>query len=433
MSNQHNRRDFLKIAGAGGLAATAALYIPFAIGGASKKVVIIGGGMGGATAAKYIRMMDKSVDVTLISADTNYYTGFASNEVISGERPMTSITFGYDGLRKHGVNIIIDTAADIDANSRTIKLASGKKINYDRLIVSPGIDFRFDELEGYDAKIADTKIPHAWVAGVQTKLLHDQLHSMRNGGTVIVAPPRNPFRCPPGPYERVSQMAHYLKYNKPKSKIIVLDAKDKFSKFGLFTAGWKKHYGYSTDNSMIEWIPAYKGGKIEGVDVDSMTVTGDLDDFKGDVINIIPAQKAGKIAFTAGLTNDSGWCPVSGKTFESTIHKNIHVIGDSSISSPLPKSGYAANSEAKACAAAVVALLGNDKVTDPTFVNTCYSVIAPSNGISVAMVYAYKDGKIIKVKGSGGLTAAEFSPKLRAREVKYGHTWFNNITNDAFG
>lgn len=433
MSNTHNRRNFLKIVGAGGVAATAAFYAPFTIGGVSKKVVIIGGGMGGATAAKYIRMMDKSVEVTLISADTNYYTGFASNEVISGERHMSSITFNYDKLRKHGVNVVIDTAVDIDANKRKVKLASGKSIAYERLIVSPGIDFIFDEIEGYDTKIADSKIPHAWVAGVQTKLLHDQLHTMKNGGTVIVAPPRNPFRCPPGPYERVSQMAHYLKHNKPKSKIIVLDAKDKFSKFGLFTGGWKKHYGYGTENSMIDWIPAYKGGKVEGVDVSNMTVNAEFDDFKADVINIIPAQRAGKIAFTAGLVNDSGWCPVRGNTFESTLHKNIHVIGDSSIASPLPKSGYAANSEAKACAAAVIALLGGNKIPDPSFVNTCYSVIAPGNGISVAMVYAYKDGKIVKVKGAGGLTSGEFNAQIRAREVKYGHTWFHNITNDAFG
>ena len=269
---------------------------------------------------------------------------------------------------------------------------------------------------------------------MQTKLLHDQLHSMKNGGTVIVAPPRNPFRCPPGPYERVSQMAHYLKHNKPKSKIIVLDSKDKFSKFGLFTNGWKKHYGYGTENSMIDWIPAYKGGKIEGVDANARVVTAEFDDFKADVINIIPAQKAGKIAFTAGLVNESGWCPIKGDTFESTIHKNIHVIGDAAVASPLPKSGYAANSEAKVCAAAIVALLNSDKIPDPTFVNTCYSVIAPGNGISVAMVYGYKDGKIIKIKGSGGLTPDEtFDAKLRSREVEYGYSWFHNITSDAFG
>ncbi|QKQ23950.1 FAD-dependent oxidoreductase [Candidatus Ruthia endofausta] len=432
MSNKHNRRNFLKIVGASGVATTAALYTPFAIGGASKKVVIIGGGMGGATAAKYMRMMDKSIKVTLITANKNYYTGFASNEVVSGERHMTSITFSYSGLRKHGVQVVVDTATSIDENKRGVRTVNGKKFAYDRLIVSPGIDFRWEAIDGYNAQMANTRIPHAWIAGSQTEMLHNQLHSMRDGGTVIIAAPPNPFRCPPGPYERAAQIAHYLKHNKPKSKILILDSKDKFSKFGLFTGGWKRHYGYGTDNSIIEWIPAYKGGAVEAVDVANMSVSGEFDEFKGDVINIIPAQKAGKIAFTAGLTNSSGWCPVQGNTFESTIHKNIHVIGDASIASPMPKSGYAANSEAKICAAAIVALLSGNKIPDSSYVNTCYSVIAPGDGISVAMVYKYQNGKIVKVKDSDDLIPVEFNLKLREREVEYGHTWFNNITNDAF-
>ncbi len=433
MSNKHNRRDFLKRISVSSMAAAAILSSPFAIGGASKKVLIIGGGMGGATAAKYMRMMDKSIEVTLISADKDYYTGFASNEVISGERPMTSITFSYNGLRKHGVRVVIDKATEINANRKIVKTLNGSSFKYDRLIVSPGIDFRYDTIDGYNEQVANSKIPHAWIAGTQTKMLHNQLRAMRNGGTVIIAALPNPFRCPPGPYERAAQMAYYLKHNKPKSKILVLDAKDKFSKFSLFTNGWKKHYGYGTDNSMIEWTPAYKGGTVDGIDVANMTVSGELNDFKANVINIIPAQKAGKIAFTAGLTNNSGWCPVKGNTFESTIHQNTHVIGDASIASPMPKSGYAANSEAKVCAAAIVALLNHNKLPDPSYVNTCYSVIAPGNGISVAMVYTYKEGKIIKVKGSGGLTSDKFNATLREREVKYGHTWFHNITNDAFG
>jgi len=298
--------------------------------------------------------------------------------------------------------------------------------------VSPGIDFRWDTIEGYDAKVAE-KIPHAWKAGYQTVNLRKQLEAMKNGGTVIIAPPPNPFRCPPGPYERASLIAAYLKKHKPKSKIIILDPKDKFSKFGLFTEGWKRHYGYGTDNSMIEWVSGSKGGKIESVDAATMTVQADVEAFKGDVINIIPAQKAGKIAFEAGLTNDKGWCPIDGKTFESTKQKNIHVIGDSSVASPLPKSGYAANSEAKVCAAAVVALLNGDKAPQPSWVNTCYSIIHPGEGISVAMVYAYKDGKIVKVKGSGGLTPSKFDAEMRAREEQYAHSWFNNITADVFG
>jgi sulfide dehydrogenase [flavocytochrome c] flavoprotein chain len=432
MSKQ-NRRSFLKTLGLGATVATAATYTPFAIGGSSKKVVIVGGGMGGAVAAKYIKMMDKSVDVTLIEANKDYYTGFTSNLVVSGERSLDEIKFGYDGLRGHGINVVIDKVINIDAQAKSVKTAGGKTFNYDRCIVAPGIDFRYDRINGYSEEVANTKITHAWKAGPQTVMLRDQIQSMRKGGTVIISAPPNPFRCPPGPYERTAQIAHYLKHNNPTAKILVLDDKEKFSKFGLFMGGWKKHYGYGTDNSMIEWVKGSAGGKIESVDVAGMKLSGEVDDYKGDVINIIPAQKAGHIAHVAGLTNDSGWCPIEGKTFESTIHKNIHVIGDAAIQSPLPKSGYAANSEGKVCAAAIVALLNGDKVPDPSYVNTCYSVIAPGDGISVAMVYAYKGGKIVKVEGSGGLTPDKFDAKFRAREEQNGYSWFDNITNDTFG
>ena len=430
--SKFSRRDFIKLTG--GVTAASAVGIPgFAIGGASKKVVIVGGGIGGATAAKYIRMMDSSVEVTLIESNKNYYTCFMSNEVLGGERDINSIKFGYSGLAGHGVNVVHDWVTGIDANARTVKTQGGKTFNYDRCIVSPGIDFRWDKIEGYDADVAET-IPHAWKAGSQTITLRKQLESMRDGGTVIIAPPPNPFRCPPGPYERTCLIANYLKHHKPKSKILVLDPKDKFSKFGLFTAAWKKYYGYGTDNSMIEWVNGAAGGTVESVEAKARTVNAAVESFKGDVLNIIPAQKAGKIAFGAGLTNDSGWCPVDHKTFESTIHKNIHVIGDAAIQSPLPKSGYAANSEAKVCAAAVVAMLNGQEAPTPSYVNTCYSVVAPGDGISVAMVYRLgEDGKVAKVKGSGGLTPADASMAMRKREEAYAHSWFKNITNDVFG
>lgn len=431
MSN-FTRRNFLKVGG-GAVAAASALGLSnFAIAGATKKVVVVGGGIGGATAAKYIRMMDSSIEVTVIEANKEYFTCFMSNEVLGGVRSIDSIRFDYTGLGKHGVKVVHDWVTGIDAAKQTVSTKGGQTFSYDRCIVSPGVDFKWDAIEGYDAEVAE-KIPHAWKAGSQTVTLRKQLEAMNDGGTVIVAPPPNPFRCPPGPYERVSQIASYLKANKPKSKIIVLDPKDKFSKQGLFTDGWKRHYGYGTDNSMISWVNGAAGGAVEAVDAANMTVSAAVEDIKGDVINIIPAQKAGKIAFAAGLTDDKGWCPVEGKTFESTVHKNIHVIGDSAIASPLPKSGYAANSEAKVCAAAVVALLNGGEAPQPSYVNTCYSVIAPGDGISVAMVYAYKDGKIIKVEGSGGLTPSEFDPEMRAREEQYAHSWFKNITADVFG
>jgi len=420
------RRNFLKVAG--GTAAVGAIGVPHIALGATKKVVVVGGGIGGATVAKYLRRADSSIEVTLIEPNKNYYTCFMSNEVLGGERSMDSIKFDYSGLAKHGVKVVHDTVSGIDASAKTVKTAGGQSFAYDRCVVSPGVDFNWDAIAGYDEKVAET-IPHAWKAGPQTVTLQKQLLDMKDGGTVIIAPPGNPFRCPPGPYERASQIAHYLKKHKPKSKVLILDAKDKFAKQGLFTAGWKKYYG-----DMIEWVSSANGGKVEAVDAGSMSVQAAVEKFKGDVINVIPPQKAGKIAFTAGLVDEKGWCPVNQGTFESKIHANIHVIGDASIAGAMPKSGYSANSQAKVCAAAIVALLNGQDAPTPAYVNTCYSLIAPDHGISVAAVYQLgEDGAIAGVKGAGGLTPADASEEMLKREVLYAHSWFNNITNDVFG
>jgi len=423
--NKINRRNFIKIVG--GASAISAIGFPaIAAAGGKKQVVIVGGGVGGATAAKYIRRADSSVEVTLIEPNEHYYTCFMSNEVLGGDRKLDSLKFGYDGLRKHGVTVVQDTVTAIDAKGRKVTTKGGKSFNYDRCIVAPGISFR-DNIEGYDAAAAE-RFPHAWKAGAQTALLRNQLEAMPDGGTVLIAPPPNPFRCPPGPYERACQIAHYLKNHKPKSKIVIYDSKDKFSKQGLFTQAWERHYP-----GMIEWKKAADtGGGIMRVDAKAGTVSTDFDDMKVAVANIIPAQKAGTIAEVAGLTDDSGWCPITGKTFESTLHKGIHVIGDAAIQSPLPKSGYAANSEAKVVAAAVVDLVNGREPGTPSWVNTCYSVVAPDDGISVAMVYNLVDGKVAKVEGSGGLTPMDSSPADRKREVQYAYSWFNNITHDIF-
>ncbi|MET0004938.1 MAG: FCSD flavin-binding domain-containing protein [Candidatus Thiodiazotropha sp.] len=427
------RRGFVK--GAGAATAIGMMGTPYIALGASKKVVVVGGGTGGATAAKYLRMADPTIEVTLIEANKNYYTCYLSNEVLGGDRSIDSIKFGYAGLGKHGVNVVHDVVTAIDANAKTVKTAGGKSFPYDRCIVAPGIDFKWETIDGYDAKVAE-EIPHAWKAGYQTVTLRKQLEAMKDGGTVVIAPPGNPFRCPPGPYERASQIAHYLKQHKPKSKIIILDPKPKFSKMGLFTQGWKALYGYETDNSMIEWRGSAQGSNdnaVIKVDAGSKSVVTGFDDtIKADVLNVIPNQKAGKIAFAAGLTNDSGWCPINLHTFESTIHKNIHVIGDASIAKGMPKSGYAANSEAKVCAASVAALLNGQEPGTPAYVNTCYSIVGKDWGISVAAVYQLaEDGsKITKV--SGGLTPTDATPEMRAREVAYAHSWFTNITNDIF-
>jgi sulfide dehydrogenase [flavocytochrome c] flavoprotein subunit len=427
-----NRRRFIKAVGAAGAVSGFGLA-GYSMAGSKSgggHVVIIGGGAGGATCAKYIRYMDSGIKVTVVEPKTEFATCFMSNWVIGGLKKQEWITHGYaDWSKKHDINVVHDTAESIDPVAKIVKTRGGQSIKYDRCVVSPGVDFRYDTIEGYDEAVAE-KIPHAWHAGPQTTLLRKQLEAMPDGGLFVLTAPPNPFRCPPGPYERVSLVANYLKNNKPKSKILLLDAKDKFSKQGLFVAGWEKHYGYGTDNSMIEWRPKASDGTALAVKADTRTVNTEFDNIKADVLNVIPAQKAGHIAQVAGLTDDSGWCPVDHLTWESTMHKDIHVIGDAAIQAPLPKSGYAANSEAKVCAAAVVALLNGKSPVAPSWFNTCYSLVTPSYGISVAMVYNYVDGKVAKVSGAGGLTPTDGN---FAMEAIYAESWYKNIIDDMFG
>jgi sulfide dehydrogenase [flavocytochrome c] flavoprotein subunit len=392
---------------------------------------VVGGGFGGATAAKYIRKLDPNVNVTLIEVNKAFVSCPGSNWVLGGLRDLKSITFTYDTLEtKYGVNVVHELVTVIDPQKRTVATNAGVTYNYDRLILSPGIDFRWDTIEGYDAAVAES-IPHAWKAGPQTALLRQQLEEMPDGGTFLIAAPPNPFRCPPGPYERASLVAHYFKNHKPRSKVIILDAKQKFSKQGPFTQGWTELYGFGTENSLIEWV-AGPDGKVTAVQGSDTLIAGDLEDeFKGDVLNVIPAQKAGAIAEAAGLTDDSGWCPVEFKSWESTVHKNIHVIGDAAIGAPLPKSGYLANSEAKVAAAAIVNLLNDKEPEVPSLVNTCYSLVGPEHGVSVAMVYNLTDdGKVGKVAGSGGVTPEDGN---RSLEALYAKSWLANVTDDLFG
>lgn len=430
-----SRRNFIKLTGAAGAVAGLGLAGCAGEGGGTRgrggRVVIVGGGTGGSTAAKYIRKLDPSIDVTVVEPNPDYVTCYMSNWVIGGLRDMASITQSYEMLKsQYGIKFVQDTVTEIDASTKQVKTKGGQTLAYDRCIVAPGISLRWDAIQGYGPAAAE-KVPHAWKAGAQTALLRRQLEAMPNGGLFVLAAPPNPFRCPPGPYERVSLVANYLKLNKPKSKILILDSKDKFSKQGLFVEGWRKLYGYGTANSMIDWRSRSNDGKVLGVDADKRIAMTEFDEIKADVLNVIPAQKAGAIAQVAGLTDDSGWCPVQALTFESTMHPGIHVVGDASIASPLPKSGYAANSEAKVVAAAVVALLNGKEPGTPSWVNTCYSLVGPQHGISVAMVYELtQDGKIGKVKGSGGLTPKGGNFLM---EAIYAESWYNNITDDIFG
>jgi len=431
----NSRRNFLKAMSAGGLLLTAG--IPAASWGAKQAhVVIIGGGTGGATAAKYLKLADPSIEITLIEQNPNYYTCYMSNEVLGGDRTLDSLKFGYEGLRARGIKVIHDKVVGIDPDTRVVSTQSGSAIGYDRCIVSPGIGFRYDLIEGYDESMIDT-VPHAWKAGPQTTRLRAQLEAMPNGNNFIMAAPPNPYRCPPAPYERASQVAYYFKKHKPDSKVIIVDPKSSFAKKDLFTQGWEKLYGYEKDDDfdeskMIQWrssngIKAFDAGAHSVVSAD-----GEQFGQVGDVINIIPAQKAGALAFAADLVGESGWCPVSVNTFESTRHPNIHVIGDACIASPLPKSGFAANSEGKACALAVAALLNDREPGQTSFTNGCYSLVSDDYAISIVAVYRLTEEGNAIAKVSGGTTPIDASDEEKLVDVKYAYSWYNNFTRDIF-
>ena len=424
------RRHFIQLIGsAGAFSAAGVAGFPALSRAATGRVVVIGGGFGGATCAKYLRRADPGIEVTLVERSSHFMTCPFSNTVLGGLTGMDFITHGYDRLSsRHGVTVIHDTASGIDPAQRKVSLQNGSDLSYDRLVVSPGIQLLWGALEGYDEQ-ASQAMPHAWQAGPQTTLLRQQLEAMPDGGTVVIAPPANPFRCPPGPYERASLIAYYLKTHKPKSKIIILDAKEKFSKQPLFMEGWEQRYP-----GMIEWRAGSAGGSVVKVDTATKTLETDFGQVRGDVVNVIPPQSAGRIAVQAGLTNDAGWCPVDQGTFESAIHPGIHVIGDACIAGKMPKSGYSANSQAKACAAAVAAMLRGESPGTVSFINTCYSLVAPDYGISVAAVYRLADDGTIKgVEGAGGVSPKGASADFRKREAEYTVGWYRSITADIFG
>ncbi len=422
-----SRRKFIKH-----LAASAALFsaqglLTSCSKGARARVVIVGGGFGGSTCARYLQRFDSSLKITLIEPSRQFITCPFSNMVISGMQTMDSISQGYTAHTNRGINVLHTRVRAVDASVRMVALDNGDVIQYDKLVLSPGIDFEWNDVEGMDE--SDTEIiPHAWKAGAQTTLLRKQLIAMDDGGVVIVAPPVNPFRCPPGPYERVSLIAHYLKQYKPKSKILVLDAKDKFSKQALFMRGWKELYP-----GMIEWISASKGGRIDEIDVARRTLyTESGDKHKGDVVNFIPPQKAGILAQNTGLTNNDGWCSVDQRTFESHESKYIYIIGDACIAGEMPKAGFAANSQGKICAAAIVSSLREVAMPDPSYVNTCYSLLSPDYGISVAAVYRYSKDKGI-YKTGGGVSPLDADTAYRLQEARYAKGWYDSITMDTFG
>ena len=409
-----------------GLGATAiALSAPTIARAAKPKVVVIGGGFGGAEAAR--ALVAGGAEVTLVEPNETYVSCPFSNEVIIGMRPMERQTFGYDGVKATGVTIARTTATGIDAEKKTVALESGGPLPFDRLVLSPGIEIRYGALPGYD-EAASKILPHAWKAGEQTLLLKSQLEAMDDGGVVVMSAPANPFRCPPGPYERASLIAHFLKTKKPKSKLILLDAKDKFSKQPLFEAAWKELY-----SGVLEFVPLSAGGQVTEVDAKEKTFKTDFETYKAAVGNVIPSQRAGKIAVDAGCADKSGWCPIDPVTFESKLVPGLHVIGDAAIAGAMPKSAFSANAQAKVCAEAVLALIAGGKPQEPRLINTCYSLVAPGYGISIAGVFKPSNGLLADVEGAGGISQLNAPKEIREAEAKYAEGWYDVITKATFG
>ena len=389
------RRDFLKLAGAVSLAGCATATPSKA------RVVVVGGGFGGATAAKYIRMWDPSIDVVLVERDASFVSCPISNLVLAGYSSMQEITRGYDGLQRHGVQVVRDEATAVDPSKKVVRLARGGEIAYERLIVSPGIDFTFGDIAGYESAMQDGSVLHAWKAGPQTVALRRQLEEMRDGGVYVLSVPLAPYRCPPGPYERASMVAAYFKQAKPRSKVLVLDANpDVTSKGGLFKRAWSDLY---------QGILEFRGNsRAVAVDGKSRTVKLELEDVKGDVLNVVPPHRAGDIAAKSGLiTTNNRWCDVDWRTMESKAVKGVHVLGDATLSAAgMPKSGSMANNHAKIAAAAIVELLNGRAPQPVKIINTCYSFVSQKEGIRVSSVHEWDGSTLQPVKGSGGVSAA---------------------------
>ncbi|MGO9634282.1 MAG: FAD-dependent oxidoreductase [Steroidobacteraceae bacterium] len=417
------RRKFGHVAGATCLAA---LGTRAARSQANARVVVIGGGVGGATVAKYLAASAATLDVTLVEPKQQYVTCFYSNLYLAGLRSFESLTHDYETLaRQYGIKVIHDTAAAIDPVAKIVALEGGVKLAYDRAVVAPGIAFKYGAIEGYDQAATQT-IPHAWNAGPQTKLLRQQLESMEDGGVFLIVAPPDPFRCPPGPYERACLVAYYFKQFKPRAKILILDAKDTFFEQDLFQDGWNRHYP-----GMIEWLPSQFTGGIKSVDVKTRAVMTAGETFNASVANIIPPQMAGELAQRAGLADQSGWCPIDPMTFESKLQPGIHVVGDAISGGEMPKSAFVANSQAKVCAFAIAAALTGSELAAPHLFNTCFTLLAPNDAVSDAIGFKPQAGSI-KITDIFFSQVGE-SADARRQAAREADGWYAAFTHDVFG
>lgn len=392
------------------------------------RAVVVGGGTGGISVAQAIKKTDPSIEVIMIERNAKYTTCYGSNWTFNDLVTMDDITFDYKKMsKKHNITVLKGEVTNVDAEKKQVRLEDGSAIEYDRLVVSPGVSFRWDLIEGLD-ETTTSIIPHAWKAGKQTEILRKQIQAMPDGGTFVMSAPPNPFRCPPGPYERASLIADYFKKHKPKAKIIILDAKNTHSKQAKFQQGWSKHYGFGTDNSMIEWVSEFDGGAVKSIDAKKKIVTTvEGEKIKADVINYIPTQKANVTADKLGLVDQSFWCTIDPETFESKMIENIHVLGDASTTG-MAKSAFAANSQSKVCGAAVANLLTGKEVNQtPGLFNQCFSLITPTHGISV--LDAFMVNNHVVERTGGGIFPKDGK---YAREADSARMWYDNITGELF-
>ncbi len=411
-----------------GIAATAAsLSFPCpSIAQSAPRVIVIGGGFGGASCVRALRRIDAGLRVTLIEPNRIFTACPFSNEVIAGLREIEAQQFTYDKIAAEGVTVIAQAAAKIDAKPHVVTLADGQSLGYDRLVLAPGIDFSFEALAGYDEQAA-AHMPHAWKAGEQTALLRRQIEAMEDGGLVVMAVPAAPLRCPPAPYERASLIAHYLKARKPRSKVLILDAKDSFSQQRLFENAWKELYP-----GLIERISLSQGGRVVSVDPATKSIVTDFGNYTAQVANIIPPQRAGRIAGIAGAADHTGWCPIDPVSFASKLVPDIHVIGDACIGGALPKSASAANAQGKACAATVANLIAGKPPETPRLIGACYNTVAPGYAFSLSGVYQPRDDIFAETEGGGG-SPVDAPREVRAREAEAAQAWYKTVTVEAFG
>jgi sulfide dehydrogenase [flavocytochrome c] flavoprotein subunit len=419
-----NRREFLARVGA--LAAAGSVSMPV-VAQAKPKLVVVGGGPGGATIAKYVaRDSNGAIEVTLVEPLRQFTTCFHSNLYLGGFRSWDSITHSYDALAsKYGVKLVHQAGQAIDRGKKTVRLADGSQLSYDRLVMAPGIDLTFDSVPGYSEAASET-MPHAWKPGAQTQLLKRQLDSVEDGALIVMIAPPNPYRCPPAPYERASMMAHVLKSKGHKnSLIVILDAKDKFSEQALFQEGWEKHYP-----GMLEWQDPKIHGGIKRVDVSTMTVETDLASYQANLVNVIPAQIAGKIARDAGLANESGYCVIDPATMKSVIDADVYVVGDACIAGEMPKSASSANSQAKVAALMIRVELTKAQTAPARYTTACWSLIETDDAVKVGGRYEPKDDKIAAVETFVSKTGE--SADLRRQTETENMEWYAGITADIF-